>query len=156
MNQFGKGLLYLHIRRCYILIKKIAHIVFAALILVSSTGFTISVHYCHDQLIDLGLFSPAHSCCEKPDHGSCPAGDALSKMNHCKDESIVVESTDDYEAFAPNFNLENISSIDLLLSVSILFNIQGSDVAIVTEAPWHKEPPPYRAVVLSQIQSYLI
>jgi len=130
--------------------------VIAALILVSTTGFTISAHYCHDQLIDLRLFSPAHRCCEKVDHTGCQAGDSLSKMNHCKDESIVVESTDDYEGTSSPFSFEKTSTIDLLSTISILFNIQGSDDQIVAKAPWHKEPPSYRAVVLSQIQSYLI
>jgi len=130
--------------------------VIAAVILVSSTGFTISVHYCHDQLIDLGLFSPALSCCEKTDHRSCPAGDALNADSHCKDESIVVESIDDYVDSPIAFNLESTPNIDLFHALSILVNIQGSDNPVITEPPWHKEPPPYREVVLSKIQSYLI
>jgi hypothetical protein len=140
----------------FFLLKKSAHSVIAVLILVSSTGFTISVHYCHDQLIDLGLFTPAYSCCEKTGHGSCDAGDALSARSHCRDETIVVESTDDYVDSVPDFNLRNSSVIDLFLTVSILFNVQAPAGKIATVAPWHKEPPPFQAVVLSEIQVYLI
>ena len=136
--------------------KKVIHIIVACFILVSTTGFTINLHYCHDQIYDLALFSPAHSCCETANQGHCHSTGDLANMNHCEDESIVVESTDDYVGSSFTVSLENTHSIDLLLTASILFNVQGSDDEIVTEAPWHKEPPPYQEVVLSQIQSYLI
>lgn len=138
------------------MLKKVSHIITACLILISTTGFTINMHYCHDQLIDLALFSPAHSCCEGDNEGQCHSDSDISKMNHCKDESIVAESTDDFVGSSYTFSLENTSSIDLLLTASILFNIQGSEDEIVTESPWHKEPPPYQEVVLSHIQAYLI
>lgn len=136
--------------------KKIIHIIVAVFILVSSTGFTLNMHYCHDQLIDLALFSPAHSYCDTSNEHPCDADNSISKMNHCEDESLIVESTDDYVGSSFAVSLENDHSIDILLTASILFNVQGSDEKIVTEAPWHKEPPPYQEVVLSLIQSYLI
>ena len=138
------------------MLKKISHIIIASLILISTTGFTINMHYCHDQLIDLALFSPAHSCCDAQTEGQCHPNGDISKMNHCKDESIVAESADDFVGSSYTFSFENTSSIDLLLTASILFTIQGSCDGIVTEAPWHKEPPPYQEVVLSHIQAYLI
>jgi hypothetical protein len=138
------------------MLKKISHIIIASLILISTTGFTINMHYCHDQLIDLALFSPAHSCCDAETGGQCHSDSDISKMNHCKDESIVAELTDDFVGSSYTFSLENTSSIDLLHTASILFNIQGSDNAMATTPPWHKEPPPYQEVVLSHIQAYLI
>lgn len=138
------------------MLKKILHIVVACFILVSTTGFTISLHYCHNQIYDLALFNPAHSCCETGSQGHCHASGDLANMNHCEDESIIVESTDDYVGSSFEINIENSHSIDLLLTASILFNVELSDDNTVIEAPWHKEPPPYREVVLSQIQSYLI
>ena len=138
------------------MLRKVIHIIFACFILVSTTGFTISLHYCHNQIYDLALFNPAHSCCEPGGQGHCHASGDLANMNHCEDESIVVESTDDYEGSSFEVSIENSHSIDLLLTASILFNVQLSDDNTVIEAPWHKEPPPYREVVLSQIQSYLI
>ncbi len=138
------------------LFRKIIHIITACFILVSTTGFTINVHYCHNQIYDLALFSPAHSCCEPGGHAKCHASGDMDSMNHCADESIVLEPGDDYMESSCTVSLENNHSRDLLLTSIILFNAQDSDAAIATEAPWHKEPPPYRAVVLSQIQSYLI
>ncbi len=136
--------------------KKVIHIIIACFILISTTGFTINLHYCHDQIYDLALFSPAHSCCEAGSEGHCQASVDMANMDHCEDESIVVESTDDYVGSSLTVNLENAHSIDLLLTASILFNVQGSDDEFVIKSPWYKEPPPYREVVLSHIQSYLI
>jgi hypothetical protein len=138
------------------MLRKVLHIIISCFILVSTTGFTISLHYCHNQIYDLALFHPAHSCCEAGSQGHCHSTGDMANKNHCEDESIVVESTDDYVGSSFEVSLENTHTIDLLLTASILFNVEQSDNNIVIEAPWHKEPPPYRAVVLSQIQSYLI
>ena len=138
------------------MIRKVVHIVVACFILVSITGFTINLHYCHKQIYDLAVFAPAHSCCEAGSGAQChEAGDSDTK-NHCEDESIVVESTDDYVGSSFAVSFENTHSIDLLLTASVLFNVQGPDDEILIEPPWHKEPPPYQEVVLSHIQSYLI
>ena len=136
--------------------KKIIHIITAGLILISITGFTINMHYCHDQLIDLAVFSPAQSCCDAGDEGPCHADSDISKASHCKDESLQVGSTDDYVGPSFTFNFENNISIDLLISSTILYNFQGSDHLRPVEAPWHKKPPSCQEVVLSQIQSFLI
>ena len=135
------------------MIRKIFHIVIAVFILISSTGFTINMHYCHDQLIDMAVLAPAHSCCdteensENQSQASCPG---------CQDESIVVEPGDDYEVSASTFNFENSHNTNLILS-SVIFNyFQGIDESTKNEVPWYKKPPPYQEVVLSQIQSYLI
>ena len=136
------------------MLKKIGHIVITNLILVSTIGFTINMHYCHDQLIDLALFSPAHSCCDTGSEGQCHTTDGITNMNHCEDESLQVGSTDDY--VVSSFTFENTHNIDLLLTATILNNIQGTYNLVEKEAPWHKKPPPYGEVILSQIQSYLI
>lgn len=136
--------------------KKIIHIIVAGFILVSTTGYTLNMHYCHEQLIDLALFSPAQSCCDTSNEHPCDAGNAVSKMDHCEDKSLIVESTDDYVGSSFAVSLENDHSIDILLIASILFNVQDADDAFVAAVPWHKEPPPYQEVVLSFIQSFLI
>jgi len=138
------------------MLRKAIHIVLACFILVSTTGFTISLHYCHDQIYDLAVFAPAHSCCEAGSGATCHAPGNMDTSKHCEDESIVVESTDDYVGSSFTFDLENTHSIDLLLTAHVIFHVQGADDEVLIEPPWHKEPPPFQEVVLSQIQSYLI
>ena len=135
------------------MVRKVIHIVIAVFILISSTGFTINMHYCHDQLIDLALFAPAHSCCDTEVDG---ANQSQASCPGCQDESIVVEPADDYEVSASAFNFENSYYTNLFLSSVILNYYQGIDESTKNEVPWYKKPPPYQEVVLSQIQSYLI
>ena len=136
--------------------RKVLHIVLASFILVSTTGFTISLHYCHNEIYDLAVFAPAHSCCEAGSGATCHAPGDMDTSNHCEDESIVVESTDDYVSSSFAVDLENTHSIDLLLTACVLFHVQGPDNEVLIAPPWHKEPPPNQEVVLSEIQSYLI
>jgi hypothetical protein len=140
-------------------LRKIAHMITAILILISITGFTVNMHYCHGQLIDLAVMAPVHSCCDKAeiaDTGSCHADGDLNKMNHCQNESILIGVTDDYIGTSFAFDFDHIQGLDLLFSTTVIYNIQGTDPVLRHEAPWYKEPPPFREVVLSQIQSYLI
>ena len=135
------------------MIRKVFHIVIAVFILISTTGFTINMHYCHDQLIDMALLSPAHSCCDTEEED---ANQSQATCPGCQDESIEVEPGDDYEVSASTFNFENSYHTNLFLS-SVVFNyFQGIDESTKDEVPWYKKPPPYQEVVLSQIQSYLI
>jgi hypothetical protein len=80
----------------------------------------------------------------------------MDASKHCEDESIVVDSTDDYVGSSVVVDLENTHSIELLLTACILFHVQGQDTEVLIKPHWHKEPPPFQEVVLSQIQSYLI
>jgi hypothetical protein len=136
--------------------RKVFHIILAGLILVSTTGFTLNLHYCHGKIYDLALFAPAHSCCEAGSRAHCHEAGDMNTTNHCQDESIVVQSTDDYIGSSLEVNFAPTESIDLLLSALVLFQMQGPDDEVLIEPPWHKEPPPYREVVLSEIQTYLI
>jgi len=135
------------------MIRKVLHIVVAVFILISTTGFTLNMHYCHDQLIDLALIAPAHSCCDTEEEDANQSQDSCSG---CQDESILVEPGDDYEVTASTFNFENSHHTNLFLSSVILNYFQGIDESTKKEVPWYKKPPPYQEVVLSQIQSYLI
>ncbi len=138
------------------MIKKIVHIILAFFILVSTTGLTINLHYCHDQLYDLAVFAPAHSCCEPGVEVQCHSTEGLSDMNHCNDESLALESTDDYTISSFAFNFENSYNFDILLSSVLYHSFQNSDNSNSLDACRFYKPPPYQEVILSQIQSFLI
>jgi len=135
------------------MIRKVLHIVIAVFILISSTGFTINMHYCHDQLIDMAFLAPAHSCY---DTDKADANQSQDSCSGCQDESIVVEPGDDYVVSTSTFNFENSQNTTQFLTSVILNYFQGIDEPTKNEVPWYKKPPPYQEVVLSEIQSYLI
>ena len=135
------------------MIRKVLHIVIAVFILISSTGFTINMHYCHDQLIDMAFLTPANSCCDVNEENTSQVQDSCPG---CQDESIVVEPGDDYEVSSIAFNFENTHTTTLFLTSVLPNYFQGIDESTKNEVPWYKKSPPYQEVVLSQIQSYLI
>ena len=133
--------------------RKVLHIVIAVFILISSTGFTINMHYCHDQLIDMAFLAPADICCDTEEDGlnqtqdSCPG---------CQDESIKVEHTDVYEVPVLAFNFENSHNTTLFLTSELFISFLGISESAKNEVPWYKKPPLIQEVDLSQIQSFLI
>lgn len=135
------------------MLKKIVHIIIASLILISTLGLTINLHYCHDQLIDIAFLAPANSCC---DINEAEANQIQDDCPGCEDESISTESTDDFTVSSHTFNLENSYVNELLITATIQFGFQDSNNHSAMEAPWYKKPPPYQEVSLSQIQSFLI
>lgn len=49
------------------MIRKISNIIIAFVLLVSTTGFTVSSHYCGDELKSVEINGEAESCCNSPD-----------------------------------------------------------------------------------------
>ena len=48
------------------MIRKISHIFIVAILLISTTGVTLSMHYSGNKLYSVSIFGEANSCCEVP------------------------------------------------------------------------------------------
>jgi hypothetical protein len=139
------------------MIKTVIHITLSVLLLLTATGLTINMHYCHDQLIDLALIAPAKSCCETDGHDDPCGHDAMiSNMSHCEDETIKFESTCDYVVPLHSISFETTRSFDLFFSTTLSGNNRGTRVSSSTAMLNFKKPPAPREVILSEIQSFLI
>ena len=135
----------------------INHIVLSGIILLSSTGLTVNLHYCQDALYDIALNSPAESCYENGAHENCCHPDPdLENTNHCDDETVKVESTDDFFVSSFSFDFEDVHQIDLLFAIHILSENQPISNNYESEVVNYKKPPILPEVELSQIQSFLI
>lgn len=77
----------------------------AWLMLLSSTGFSMDVHYCQDQLMSISFFSKAKSCHDKQDSPPCHKVKKTchnqkenitesDKDNCCHNETVVIEKSD--------------------------------------------------------------
>ncbi len=84
---------------------RITAISMALLMMLSSTGFSMDVHYCQDQLKGISLFGKAKSCHEKQETPPCHRTkkschhleDGISKAdkdNCCHNETVVIEKSD--------------------------------------------------------------
>ena len=58
------------------------HISLAILLMISSVGIVVSVHYCHDKLASISIFKESKTCCTNP--------------NCCQNETISIQFDEDY------------------------------------------------------------
>ena len=65
------------------MLRKITHIVLALFLLVSTTGITISMHYCGGEYVSTSINKEAKSCCDST--GGC-----------CENKTMHFEVEDDY------------------------------------------------------------
>jgi hypothetical protein len=126
----------------------------AVLMVLTVTGLTINLHYCHDHLYDLALFSSAHSCCETGGHCHLP-GDSNS-MDHCEDTSIHVDSTGEYLGSLVTFTFEDTFPIDLMWIERFETDPGSFTEQYTLKTDWFQEPPPPNEVDLTDIQTFLI
>jgi len=124
---------------------------------LSLTGLTFNLHYCQDTLYDIALNSPAKSCCENGAHEHhCHLDPDMNNSNHCDDETVKIESTDDFFVSFYSFDFEKLQHIDLFYTTNTLTDNQRSANNTESEVLNYKKPPTAPEVVLSQIQSFLI
>ena len=139
------------------MIRLISHIILSGLILLSVTGLTVNLHYCQNSLYDIALNSPAESCYENGAHENCCHADPdMENSNHCDDETVKVESTDDFFVSSFSFDFEDFHQIDLLFAIHILSENHRTSNNYESEVLNFKKPPILPEVELSQIQTYLI
>ena len=121
------------------MLKKIAHIVLILLLTVATTGFTISSHYCGNQLVAVSIF--------KLD--KCNCGD-----KDCHTDVRQIKVSDNYSA-PEAIHSDALTSIDLP-SVSFLELITLTHPALTSSAFFSVKAPPYSAKnPIALLQSFL-
>ena len=122
------------------MIKKISHISFALLLIVATTGMTISEHFCGSDLISIELNSTPESCCD--DNSDC-----------CHNESFTFEIEDEFSISSYTFEFAQYA-VELTTFVELL-QIDVPEVNSSKLFPFIP-PPPKIQTVLSSLQTYLI
>jgi hypothetical protein len=127
------------------------------LILLSSTGFIVNMHFCQEHLIDIAVMAPAHSCCgDSVDEGSCCDMNIDSKSDHCKDESISVETSEVYLSSIFSYNFEDNFQFELPWLSSNTSEILASEQNNFRSILDFRKPPTLKKVDLSKIQAFLL
>lgn len=137
------------------MLKIIGHIALSALLLISSTGVKISMHFCQDHLYDLAINTPAHSCCSD-DNNTCHHDHSQARAHHCDDRTIQLKNTDNFlvSGFYPGF--KNYQSNDVFFITLDQTENSRIENVIYTRLLSFNKPPPGRDVLLSRIQAFLI
>lgn len=112
------------------------------LLLVSTTGMTVSKHYCQGKLVNVNFFSETKTCCDDIGTSKC-----------CHNESKHFELDEDFLVVANDIQFQE-TTLDLLLPFiqSFVFNeIEEQNIETVNLNP----PPPKEVLAfLSDLQVY--
>jgi hypothetical protein len=123
------------------MIRKITNIAFILLWTITTTGFTISRHYCGERLISVSIDKEAKSCCG-------------SESGCCRNENERFEIKDDF-IVAPELEELSVPIHDNLfpLVYSYLSNIAVCDPDNIYNYKESHPPPGVRAI-LSELQTF--
>lgn len=91
------------------MLRTLAHIFLAALILFSSTGITMHKHYCLGELKSVSLYQKADTCNPDTDTAeNCPF--------HCCDDEVEQYKSDDFGKASFEFKTASVSTLIAILS----------------------------------------
>lgn len=144
------------------MLRKLSHIGLIGLLLVSTMGMTINLHYCQHKLYDIGIFGQAEKCCIPHDksHHSKKEHHCKATNHHkddCEDETIHIESVDNFVVPSFSFEFDDIHLIQLFVLNAIFSDLSYlSSYAKKTEISPENISPPKIHVPLSLLQTYLL
>ena len=147
------------------LFHRIAAISLASLMLLFSTGFSMDVHYCQDQLKGVSFIGKAKSCHERQEKPSChktkmvchTQNDSITNNaqdNCCHNEKLVIKKAE-VNATSPQLVSEKNIQFDFVFAFVVVF-IQQYIVQMQVQPYEHYKPPLPDRDVLILYQTFLI
>lgn len=140
---------------------RISNIILSVVMIIVTTGFSVSRHFCHDRLVNTELFTLAppscheipESCCDGKETSHC--SEDVEKDDCCKNENALVKFT---EEFTVNQKYNPVVQQFVMFS-TILPDFYKS-IAFIADTGFNNfrtaQPPPAGANLLTLIQSFLI
>ncbi|NND51469.1 MAG: hypothetical protein HKN54_03625 [Flavobacteriaceae bacterium] len=123
----------------------------AFVVLVSTTSFTVGMHYCGDVLVDTAFFQKADSC--GMEMTASDTACEIMKKNCCSDEQLVIEGQNELKI---SFNDLSIDKQIFLVSFIHTF-INGFEELVDKETNFSEYPPPLIVRPIYKLdESYLI
>lgn len=80
------------------------------LVFISTTSFTVDMHYCMGRLMDVGILEEAESCADAglqmDDHS-----ETIDRMPCCEDKQIISAASQDLQPALEKFSLEQLQFV---------------------------------------------
>ena len=134
------------------IVHKVASILMAFVVLLSTMSFTISMHYCGDALVETAIFYEAEGCgmeMEKPSPDTC----AIIKKGCCNNEQVEIEGQDELQLQVDIISLEQ----QVFLSSFVhTYNKLFEDLSKNISSYEDYKPPLVRNQLFKIDESYLI
>ena len=141
------------------MIKKSLHIILAFLLLISTSGFSISTHFCQNQLQDLQFFCQAKTCGElqvekESCHKSSSEEPKPCKKGCCESKSDFYQLDLDQQTTPTTFKSLNINTLTAILLT--FFNIELPSVDKKSIDYLNYKPPLLICDYTAELQTFLL
>ena len=120
-------------------ILKLSSLLMAILVLFSTLSFSISEHYCGDNLVDSSLFLKAESCGMEMEKPSPLEDCSIQKNNCCKDVVKLIEGKDNLKTNFSNIDVKQQIVISAFL-YSYVNLFEGLEENVI---PFKEFSPPF-------------
>ncbi len=89
--------------------QKIVAVFLSAIVLLTTSSFTVGMHFCGDHLVDVALFQKAKTCGMEitPDNQDFDA--KIEQKSCCKDKQILLEGENELQSQNQNFTIVQLS-----------------------------------------------
>jgi hypothetical protein len=125
------------------MLRKFGNMITMCLLLVSTTGFAVSEHFCGTDLVSIEIAREADDCCND---GMC-----------CHSETDFFQLDEDFLFSAPQFNVDCDAVIDLpVLFTHAKYELRVNGAKSALYADFESPPLQERKLILSSIQTYLL
>lgn len=126
-----------------IMFRKLGNIMTMCLLLVSTTGFSVSEHFCGTNLISIKVNQEAEPCC---DNAMC-----------CHTETHFYQLDEDFNFTSEAFDFRALVMTDVpQMTIPFQTELYVTDRDKVLFADFESPPPLERKEFLSSIQTYLL
>jgi len=122
-------------------LKNFIHIFIAVLWLLSSTGFSITKHYCGNDYVNMAVNSTPESCCET---GGC-----------CHNETEVFQLDED-TLTQPIMLVNQVATFDIMIFENAFFELKKTESEFTAYIDKVFLPPPKLPELLASFQSFLL
>lgn len=141
------------------MIKKSLHIILAFLLLISTSGFSISTHFCQNQLQDLQLFCQAKTCGElQAEKESCHKTSSeqpkACKKGCCESNSDFYQLDLDQQTTSTTFKPLNIKVLTTILFAVLNIELPSADQKSTDY--FNYKPPLIVCDYTAELQTFLL
>ncbi len=141
----------------YSALHKIFALSLAFILLFSSTGMAMDMHYCNGNLKSISLFGTAKSCHTKSNVPPCHMAQQKAQDQHegcCENQQVVIEKGQ-FDATAPQHTALEGISLEFIYAIVAVFVIP-QDIAKKAEYIPHFKPPLPKRNQQAHLQTFLI